>query len=99
MERHDLEAAAAVVEHAQAQQIAEAERVVGDRLLGDEDPVRPRAQPREHLAGAAAEEVRVTQARSSRDRARVDAEGVLQVGPHVSVGVVDRRGAGDALQA
>ena len=45
MERHDVEVAGAVVEHAQAQQIAEVELVVADRLLGDEDAVRPCAQP------------------------------------------------------
>ena len=45
VERDDVEVAGAVVEYPQAQEIAEVQRVVGDRLLGDEDPVRPRLQP------------------------------------------------------
>ena len=39
--------------------------------------------------GAAAEEVGVAQGRPARERRRVDAEGVLQVGADVGVGVVD----------
>ena len=88
----------AVVEHAQPQQIAEAERVVADRLLRDEDAVAGRAQPGEHLRGAAAEEVGVPQRRAAVERRRVDAEGVLQVGTDVRVGVVDGRDAGRAGQ-
>ena len=75
------------------------QRVVGDRLLRDEDAVGRRAQPRERLRGAAAEEVRVAQARRPRERRGVDAEGVLEVGPDVRVGVVDGGDAGDAADA
>ena len=39
VERDDAELAGAVVEHPQPQQVALLQRVVGDRLLGDEDPV------------------------------------------------------------
>ena len=39
------EATAAMVEHAQPQQVAEAERIVGDRLLRDEDAVAGGAEP------------------------------------------------------
>ena len=52
----------AVIEHAQAQQVAEVQRVVADRLLGDEDPVRPGPQARQHLRRVAAEEVGVAEA-------------------------------------
>ena len=98
MERDDLEAARAVVEHAQPEQVAELQRVVGDRLLRDEHAVGRRAEPREHLSCAAAEEVGVAQGRALRERRGVDAEGVLQVGADVRVGVVDRRHAGHARQ-
>ena len=93
VEGRDAETAGRVVENAQAQQVAEVERVVGDRLPRDEDAVRVGTEPVEHLGGAAAEEVRVAQARAARERRRVDAERVLEVGPDVCVGVVD---GGDA---
>ena len=49
------------------------------------------------VCGAAAEEVGVAQASSPRvERRRVDAEGVLQVGADVGVGVVDGGGAAHA---
>ena len=63
VERDDVELAGAVVEDAQAQQVAEAEGVVANRLLGDEDPVRPGTQAGHDVRDAAAEEVRVAQAR------------------------------------
>ena len=47
VEGDDVEAAGGAVEHAQVEQIAEVQLVVGDRLLGDEDPVgRARAAGR-----------------------------------------------------
>ena len=62
VERDDVEAAGAVVEHAQAQQVAEVQRVVADRLLRDEDPVgRARAAAPCMSGRAAAEEVGVAQ--------------------------------------
>ena len=87
-----------VVEHAQPEQVAESQRVVGDRLLRDEDPVGRRAQPVEHLGGAAAEEVGVAQRRAAGERARVDPERVLEVRADVGVRVVDGGDARDAGQ-
>ena len=99
VEGDDAEAAAPVVEDAQPQQVSPPKRVVGDRLLRDQDPVGGRTQPVEHLRGATAEEVRVPQRRSACERRRIDAEGVLQVGADVRIGVVDGRDAGCAGQA
>jgi len=38
VERDDVELSGALVEDAQPQQVSRVQRVVGDRLLGDEDP-------------------------------------------------------------
>src|SRR5205807_315169 len=53
VEGDDVEAPTAVVEHAQAQQVAKVQRVVGDRLLGDEDPIVTGVEPSDHLGGGA----------------------------------------------
>src|SRR5207245_1848575 len=64
VERRDPEVAGRAVEHAQLEQVADPQRVVGDRLLGDEDPVRGRAQSGEDAVLRVAEEVRVAKARA-----------------------------------
>jgi len=95
VKRHDTEVSGRVVEYAQLQEVAQRERIVGDRLLRDDDAVVRRVQPSEHLARRPAEEVGVAQARAAGERRRVDAEDVLQVGPDVRVRMVDGRNAGD----
>ena len=76
------------------------QRVVGDRLLGDEDAVAA------SRAAARASARRCRRGSRSRagvvprvERRRVDAEGVLEVGADVGVGVVDGGDAGDARDA
>src|SRR4029077_406454 len=86
VERRDTEAAGGVVEHPQTQQIAEIEAVVGNRLARDENAVLSCSQPVEHLPCAAAEEVRVAQTGSARQRRRVDAERVLESRSDIRVG-------------
>ena len=96
VERDDSEAASRAVERPQLEQITDGERVIADRLLRDEDAVAHPAQALEDVCGGVADEVRVAQARSLRERCGIDPEGVLQVGTDVRVGVIDRRDAGDA---
>ena len=99
VEGDDAEAAAAVVEDPQPQQVARLQRVVGDRLFGDEDAVGACSQPGQHRLRPAADEVGVAQGRRRADRAGFDPEGVLEVGTDVGIGVVDGRGRGDARDA
>src|SRR2546423_10203764 len=54
-----------------------------------------RAKRTQNARGGPADEVRVAEARAARDRARVDAEGVLEVGADVRVRVVHAARAGD----
>src|SRR5262249_34467863 len=89
VEGRNAETTVRTVEHAQAEEIVEVERVVGDRLAGDEDAVPRRAQTIEDVGGTAAEKVRVAQARTVPQSGGVDPEGVLQVGPDVGVRVID----------
>ena len=96
VEVDDVEATGGAVEHAQVEQIAEVQLVVGDRLLGDEDRVGARAQTRERRRRGPAEEVRVPERRTARDRVRVDPERVLEVGADVRVRVIDRGRPADA---
>src|SRR5947209_6621155 len=88
-----MKASAAVVEHPEVQQVPDAQLVIGDRLLGYEDPVAHLAQTTKRLWGAGAEEVGVAQGRGAGDRVGVDAVGVLEVRADVGVRMVDRRGA------
>jgi len=98
VEGNNVEAAGAMVERPQLEEVADPEGVVRDRLLRDEDCIAPHAEPPQHLGGAAADEIRVTKTRSVEERRRIDPERVLQVRPDVRVCVIERgrsRHAGD----
>ena len=83
-----------MVEDSQLEEVAEIERVVGDRLLRDEHGIGPASKSRE-LNAVGPPRKYESLGSSLSDRARVDPEHVLEIGADVGVCVVDAARGGD----